>query len=106
VSTYYEFKGSLVFSSEAIAKQAYEYLIYNEKTYFFVPPEHRNDPRFSTNLRLEGNILTIDDENFGGDLMVYSTANAIRYVIGLSISGEVIFQDGDPVDGEANRYYL
>jgi hypothetical protein len=106
MTTYYEFKGSLVFGDEVIAKRAYEYLIYNEKTCFFVPPEYRNDPEFKASiLRLEGNLLTIDDKNFGSDL-IYSTADAIRYVIGLSLSGEVIFQDGDPVEGETNRYYL
>jgi len=105
MSTYYEFKGSLTFANEEIAKQAFEYLICNEKTYFFVPLVYRKDPKFTTELKLEGNVLIINDANYGSDL-IYSTADAIRHVIGLSISGKVIFQDGEEGDGRVDRYYL
>jgi hypothetical protein len=107
MTTFYEFKGALNFADAEIAKRAYEHLINNEKTYFYIPSEYRNDPELKASiLRLEGKVLTIDDRNFGGADLIYSTADAITYVIGLSVSGKIIFQDGDPFNDQVNRYYL
>ncbi len=95
----------MTFADEETARTAYQYLIDNEKTYFFVPPEYRDDPTFMMSLKLKGKVLAIDEENYGSQL-IYSTTDAIRQTIGISISGKVLFQDGEEEDGRVDRYYL
>ncbi|KOY84977.1 hypothetical protein AD998_01385 [bacterium 336/3] len=102
MSTYYIFKGKLTFETPELAQIAFDYLIQEEKCYFFIPEQNRNDPSFSKTLFLKGNTLQIEDENFGSG-GIYDTADCIANVIGIAKSGKVVFQDGDD---ENDAYYL
>jgi len=102
MSTFYIFKGKLTFETPELAQIAFNYLTQEEKYYFFIPEEHRNNPSFGKELLLKGKTLYIDDENFGSG-GIYDTASCISNVIGIAKSGKVVFQDGD---NEREAYYL
>ncbi|MCU0437062.1 MAG: hypothetical protein MUC49_04055 [Raineya sp.] len=102
MSSFYIFRGKLTFETPELAQVAFDYLTQEEKSYFFIPKEHRNNPDFCKTLSLKENILYIEDENFGSE-GIYDTADCISNVIGIAKSGKVVFQDGD---NEREAYYL
>lgn len=102
MGSFYMFKGRLTFETPELAQIAFDYLTQEEKSYFFIPEEHRNDSAFCKALLLKGKMLYIEDENFGSG-GIYDTADCISNVIGISQSGKVVFQDGDD---ENEAYYL
>ncbi len=103
MSTYYVFKGKLTFADEATAKIAYDHLTRTEGSYFFVPEKEIGNPRWEKAVKRSGKTLTVHDENFGGG-DIYDTCTLVSEVIGIAVSGRVLFQDGEDEDGD--RYYL
>ena len=92
MSTYYEFKGALTFPSATAARAAFETMIGNDESIYYLPP---GIERKGQTLRVEGDTLVFASEGFAGGEPFYTTQSLVKQVAAKAIAGRVRSQEGD-----------
>jgi hypothetical protein len=103
MGTYYEFKGTLTFASEADAEWAFTKLRDDRASVFWVPEEVA---AAATHLLRKGSTLEFSTDDFSSGDSFYHSCEVLKDVVSKAIDGRVRVQSGDGDAGTEVYQYV